>query len=111
MTQAAVALALADEPALPRDMEAWLTLTLADEPWPHVLGDTIPRGGPSGVVWIGGGEVAAWGEPDRVDMCFSIAKSVLSTVAGLAWADGLLELDRPVDRGSSRARRSPGATC
>lgn len=98
MTQAAVALALADEPALPRDMEAWLALTLADEPWPHVLGDTIPRGGPSGVVWIGGEEVAAWGEPDRVDMCFSIAKSVLSTVAGLAWADGLLELDRPVDR-------------
>ena len=98
MTEAAVALALADEPALPRDMEAWLTLTLADEPWPCVLADTIPRGGPSGVVWIGGEEAAAWGEPDRVDMCFSIAKSALSTVAGLAWADGLLELDRPVDR-------------
>jgi CubicO group peptidase (beta-lactamase class C family) len=93
---AAVALALADEPALPRDMRAWLTLTLADEPWPHILGDTIPRGGPTGVVVRNGREVASWGEPDRIDMCFSIAKSALSTVAGVAWADGLLELDAPV---------------
>jgi CubicO group peptidase (beta-lactamase class C family) len=93
---AGVALALADEPALPRDMRAWLELTLADEPWPHVLGDTIPRGGPTGVVLQGGREVACWGEPDRVDMCFSIAKSALSTVAGVAWADGLLDLDAPV---------------
>jgi CubicO group peptidase (beta-lactamase class C family) len=95
--EGAVARALADEPALPRDMRAWLTLTLADEPWPHILGDTIPRGGPSGVVWAEGREIAAWGEPDRVDMCFSIAKSALLTVAGIAWADGLLELDAPVE--------------
>jgi CubicO group peptidase (beta-lactamase class C family) len=96
--RAAVSLAMADEPALPRDMRAWLETTLADEPWPHVLGDTAPRGGPSGVVWVGDREVAAWGEPDRVDMCFSIAKSALSTVAGFAWADGLFGLDDPVDR-------------
>jgi CubicO group peptidase (beta-lactamase class C family) len=96
LIEAAVALALGDEPALPRDMRAWLTLTLADEPWPHVLGDTIPRGGPSGVIWESGREVASWGEPDRTDMCFSIAKSALSTVAGIAYADGLLELDAEV---------------
>jgi len=89
----AVSLALSDEPALPRDMRAWLELTLADEPWPHVLGDTIPRGGPSGVVLRGGREVGVWGDAGRIDMCFSIAKSALSTVAGVAWADGLLELD------------------
>ncbi len=92
----AVSLALADEPALPRDMRAWLETTLADEPWPHVLGDVIPRGGPTGLVLREGREVAAWGEPDRVDMTFSIAKSALSTVAGLAWDDGLFELDAPV---------------
>ena len=98
---------VADEPALPRDMQAWLELTLADEPWPHILGDTIPRGGPTGVVWHGGREIAALGEPDRVDMCFSIAKSALSTVAGLAWADGLLATSttRPVDRSGARAAR------
>jgi CubicO group peptidase (beta-lactamase class C family) len=94
----AVSLALADEPALPRDMRVWLETTLADEPWPHVLGDVLPRGGPSGVVWVGDRELAAWGDPERIDMCFSIAKSALSTVAGIAWADGLFELDAPVDR-------------
>jgi CubicO group peptidase (beta-lactamase class C family) len=99
---AGVALALADEPALPRAMRAWLTMTLADEPWPHILGDTIPRGGPAGVVLHDGREVATWGDPDRVDMTFSIAKSALSTVAGLAWADGLLELDAAVGRDELR---------
>lgn len=93
----AISLAIADEPPLPRDMRAWLTLTLADEPWPHVMGDVRERGGPSGVVIVGGHEIATWGDPDRVDLCFSLAKSALSTVAGIAWADGLLgDLDEPV---------------
>jgi CubicO group peptidase (beta-lactamase class C family) len=93
----AVALALADEPPLPRDMRAWLTTTLADEPWPHVMGDVVSRGGPSGVVTVGGRELVSWGEPDRVDLCFSMAKSALATVAGIAWADGLIDdLDEPV---------------
>ena len=92
----AVAAALADEPDLPRDMRRWLETTLADEPWPHVLGDVRDRAGPTGVVWIGGEEVAAFGEPERVDMAFSIAKSALAAVAGIAFDDGRLELDAPV---------------
>lgn len=92
----ALALALAGEPALPRDMRAWLTTTLANEPWPRIMGDVLDRGGPNGVVWVGGREVASWGDPDRVEMCFSLAKSALATVAGIAWADGLLDdLDAP----------------
>ena len=39
------------------------------------MGDVADRAGPTGVVWHGGSEIAAFGEPDRVDMCFSIAKS------------------------------------
>jgi CubicO group peptidase (beta-lactamase class C family) len=96
--EAAVAAALADETPLPRDMRAWLETTLADEPWPYVLGDVRDRAGPTGVVWIGGEEVAAFGEPDRVDMAFSIAKSALAAVAGVAFDAGLLELDAPVGR-------------
>jgi CubicO group peptidase (beta-lactamase class C family) len=93
----AVAAALADEPPLPRDMRAWLEATVAEEPWPHVLGDVRDRAGPTGVVWIGGEEVAAFGEPDRVDMAFSIAKSALAAVAGVAFDAGRLELDAPVE--------------
>jgi CubicO group peptidase (beta-lactamase class C family) len=92
----AVAGALADEPALPRDMRAWLRRTLAAEPWPHILGDVTDRAGPTGVVLVGGREIASFGEPDRVDMCFSLAKSALATTAGIAWDDGLLgDLDAP----------------
>ncbi len=104
----ALALALAGEPALPRDMRAWLTTTLADEPWPQIMGDVLDRGGPNGVVWVGGREVASWGDPDRVEMCFSLAKSALATVAGIAYADGLLtDLDRAVPA-AGPAAREPG---
>jgi CubicO group peptidase (beta-lactamase class C family) len=101
----AVALALADEPPLPRQMTRWLTETLADEPWPQIMGEVHDRAGPTGVVFLGVEEVVRWGEPERADMTFSIAKSALSTVAGLAYDDGLIgDLDEPViDRVPLRA--------
>jgi CubicO group peptidase (beta-lactamase class C family) len=41
--------------------------------------------------------VGEWGDLERVDMTFSVAKSYLSTVAGLALRDGLInDLQRPV---------------
>ena len=93
----AVALAAGSEPELPREMSAWLEETLAEEPWPHVMGATIDRGAPSGLVLVGGREIARWGDPDRREMAFSIAKSALATVAGLSFDDGLLgDLDEPV---------------
>lgn len=93
----AVTLAEASEPELPREMDAWLATTLAAEPWPYVMGDVIDRGAPSGLVLLGGREIARWGEPGRREMAFSIAKSALATVAGLAFDDGLLDdLDEPV---------------
>ena len=94
---AAVALAEASEPELPREMDAWLATTLAAEPWPYVMGELLDRGAPSGLVLVGGREIARWGEPGRREMAFSIAKSALATVAGLAFDDGLLDdLDEPV---------------
>jgi CubicO group peptidase (beta-lactamase class C family) len=96
---AAVALAEGAEPDLPRTMGDWLARTLADEPWPRIMGPVVDRGAPSGVVVVGGREVARWGDPDRRDMAFSIAKSVLATVAGTAFDDGLLpDLDEPAVR-------------
>jgi CubicO group peptidase (beta-lactamase class C family) len=55
-----------------------------------ILGPTKARGAITGVLLRHGYLVAEWGEPDRVDMTFSITKSFLSTVAGLAWDRGLI---------------------
>ncbi|MBS0518836.1 MAG: serine hydrolase [Proteobacteria bacterium] len=56
----------------------------------EVLGPVSPRGGASGIVYRGGERLAEWGDVDRADMTFSVAKSFLSLLAGLALGDGLI---------------------
>lgn len=66
-------------------------------PWTEIIGPVAERGGPAGVVLNRGQKVAEWGDADRPDMTFSIAKSYLSVLAGLAVKDGLIaDLDEPV---------------
>ena len=64
------------------------------EPDYRILGPLTPRAASSGLVIRGGRIVAEWGDIDRPDMTFSVAKSYLATVAGLAVDDGLIG---PVD--------------
>src|ERR1700739_4172604 len=59
-------------------------------PWNETLGPVRPRGGPNGLVLRNGLVVAEWGDTTRVDMTFSVAKSYLSILAGLAWDRGLI---------------------
>ena len=59
-------------------------------PWSDVVGPVRERGGPAGLVLKGGRIVAEWGDTTRCDMTFSVAKSYLSVLAGLAVADGLI---------------------
>lgn len=73
-----------------RDMAEQVRRNTAAEPYPDVLGPTADRGGPAGVIVRGGYLVAEWGDVRRVDMTFSVAKSYLSTVAGLAVDRGLI---------------------
>ena len=56
----------------------------------EVLGPVTPRGGPSGLVYRGTEKIAEWGDVDRADMTFSVAKSYLALLAGLALGDGLI---------------------
>ncbi|MGU3329058.1 serine hydrolase domain-containing protein [Methylobacterium mesophilicum] len=66
-------------------------------PWSDIVGRVRPRGGPAGVILKGGRRVAAWGDTRRPDMTFSIAKSYLAVLAGLAHDDGLIpDVDAPV---------------
>jgi CubicO group peptidase (beta-lactamase class C family) len=57
----------------------------------EVLGPVTPRGGAAGIVFRGGKQLAAWGDVDRPDMTFSVAKSYLALLAGLALGDGLIK--------------------
>ncbi|WP_316906137.1 serine hydrolase domain-containing protein [Robiginitalea biformata] len=55
------------------------------------------RGGPAGLILKNGYVLASWGDTRRVDMTFSVTKSFLSTVAGLAADRGLIRsVDDPV---------------
>lgn len=62
-----------------------------DREWGETLGPTKDRGPCSGLVLKNGAIVASWGEPDRVDMTFSVTKSMLASVAGVAFDRGLLD--------------------
>lgn len=60
------------------------------EPYHQILGPTKKRAGVAGMIIKDGYLVAKWGDTKRVDMTFSVTKSYLSTVAGLAWDQGLI---------------------
>lgn len=94
---AAVTLAEANETFFPRDLRAHLDGGYF-EPAPDnlVIGPVAPRGGPNGLVLRDGAVVAVWGDTREVDMTFSVAKSYLSILAGIALGDGLLVLDDKV---------------
>lgn len=64
-----------------------------------ILGPIRPRGPANGLVLRRGFKVASWGDTDQVDFTFSVAKSYLSLLAGIAVMDGLIpDLDEPVGR-------------
>lgn len=68
-------------------------------PWNETLGPVWPRGGPNGLVLRSGRIVAEWGDTGRCDLTFSVAKSYLSILAGLAFDRGLiLDVHEPVRR-------------
>ena len=79
------------------DPGEYLTERFRGIPHQEIVGPTAPRGGVNGIVLKDGYIVAEWGDTDREDMTFSVTKSYLSTVAGLAWDDGLIgDLNHPI---------------
>jgi CubicO group peptidase (beta-lactamase class C family) len=87
----ATAFALAHESPWRRDIAAQLAAgNFEPPPDNEVIGPTAPRGGPNGLILRHGKRVASWGDTKQVDMTFSVAKSYLSILAGIAVADGLI---------------------
>src|SRR5690349_12244748 len=87
---AAIAYAKEKESATPKNLETAHYQTFGREPFGDAIGPFAERGSATGVVIRNGYIVAEWGDPQRVDMTFSVTKSFLSTVVGLAFDRGLI---------------------
>ena len=80
-----------------RDLRQAILKGFEHEPYHKILGPTKKRGGSSGIILKNGYIIAQWGDVNRVDMTFSVTKSYLSTIAGLAIDKGLInKVNEPV---------------
>jgi CubicO group peptidase (beta-lactamase class C family) len=98
LVDSAIAFSIASESTAPRDLEkAHWESGFGREPLPDPLGPFKPRGDLTGIIVRNGYLIAEWGEPERVDLTFSVTKSFLSSTAGLAWDRKLIpDLHVPV---------------
>lgn len=64
------------------------------EPFGFPIGPMKDRGPATGLVIYKGYVIAEWGDPYRVDLTFSVAKSILSTTVGLAVDQGLIKSEK-----------------
>ena len=64
------------------------------EPFGYPVGPMKERGSATGLIIYKGYVVGQWGDPSRVDLTFSVAKSFLSTTAGLAVEAGLIRSEK-----------------
>jgi CubicO group peptidase (beta-lactamase class C family) len=94
---AAVDYARAHETSMPRNPGEYLARRFAGQPDQEIVGPVRERGGVNGIIVRHGYLAAEWGDTHRADMTFSVTKSYLSTLAGIARDRGLIpDLDRPV---------------
>ncbi len=90
LLQQAVDFAIAAESNSPRDLVFNHQMTFAREPYGEAIGPFTVRAPQSGLIIHKGYIVAEWGDPEKVDNTFSVAKSFLSTTVGLAYDRGLI---------------------
>ncbi|MCD0503310.1 serine hydrolase domain-containing protein [Bordetella petrii] len=98
LMQQAIQFAQAHETAWDREVDGvWGVHQQDPPPWNRLLGPVHGRGPVTGLVVVDGKAVASWGEPQRADLTFSVAKMYLALVAGVAHDRGLLpDVDEPV---------------
>ncbi len=91
LVDSAVNFAIRNETKTDVDLRVANMKAYAREPNYRILGPMRERGKPAGLIIKNGYIVAEWGDTKRVDMTFSVAKSYLSTVAGLAVDNRLIK--------------------
>ncbi len=88
--RAAIEFSIASESTTPKDLLAAHHRSFGREPHGEPVGPFKVRGPQTGLVVRHGYIVAEWGEPDRVDQTFSVTKTFVSTMAGLALDRGMI---------------------
>ncbi|WP_442596910.1 serine hydrolase domain-containing protein [Parapusillimonas sp. JC17] len=98
--QEAVQFAIDHESTWDREVSGVWGVHLQDPPpWNRLFGPVHDRGPVSGTVLVDGKTVASWGEPKRSDLTFSVAKTYLALLAGVAHDRGLLpDVNEPVGK-------------
>lgn len=96
--QQAIQFAIDHETDWPSDNgEGWGIHHLDPPPWNLLLGAVHARGPVSGTIILDSKTVTSWGEPERPDLTFSVAKTYLALLAGVAFDQGLLpDVHEPV---------------
>lgn len=94
--ESAIDFAMENEYSGSRDLRIAILKGFAHEPYHKILGPTKKRGGPAGLILKNGYQITSWGDIKRVDMTFSVTKSYLSTVAGLAVDHNLISTKEKV---------------
>jgi CubicO group peptidase (beta-lactamase class C family) len=88
----AIALSIKNENPRTKNLAEDIPATFRNEaPYNTVDGPTQERTGMNGVIIYKGYAVAEWGDTNRSDMTFSVTKSFLSTVVGLAYDRKLIK--------------------
>jgi len=90
LIDSAVSFALHNDSKTDYDLRIANMKAYANEPNYRIAGPMRERGKPAGIILKNGYIIAQWGDVKRVDMTFSVSKSFLSTVAGLAADDHLI---------------------
>ena len=91
LIDSAISFAIHNETKTDYDLRIANLKAFANEPGFKIAGPMRERGKPAGIILKNGYIVAQWGDVKRVDMTFSVTKSYLSTVAGLAVDDHLIK--------------------
>lgn len=106
----AIDFAIASESKAPRDLQLAHFQTFGREPYGEPIGQFKNRGDATGIIIRNGYIVAEWGDPNRVDMTFSVTKSFLSTTVGLALDRKLIRSlqDKAADYSTIVAPYKPG---
>lgn len=97
LIDSAISFAIRNETKTEYDLRIANYKAYVNEPNYRIAGPMRERGKPAGIILKNGYLVAQWGDVKRVDMTFSVSKSFLSTVAGVAIDDHLIKnIDDPV---------------